>query len=215
MSTLTTAEPAHASLQSYYRLHAGIYDATRWSFLFGRRHAMELVIGTHPERVLEIGCGTGANIETLCRLFPSAEVTGVDLSSTMLDQARTKLKDRLGRVSLMQRAYDQPVDESGHGFDLVVCSYSLSMFNPGWEQAIQCAYADLAPGGRIVVVDFHASPVTWFRRWMQVNHVRMEAHLRPALLQRFKPEVDRTHRAYGGLWRYLTFVGQKPVEAIV
>lgn len=215
MNTATSAEAEHQSLRNYYKLHAGIYDATRWSFLFGRRRVLELVAGTAPARVLEIGCGTGANLETLCRLFPQAEITGVDLSSSMLDQAWTRLKPHLSRVRLEQMAYSKPVHESGRQFDLVVCSYALSMFNPGWEQAIESAYADLAPGGRMVVVDFHDSPVSWFRRWMGVNHVRMEAHLRPALQQRFKIEVDRPRLAYGGLWRYLMFVGQKPAESLV
>ena len=215
MSILTSTDTQHESLQSYYRLHAGIYDATRWSFLFGRRQALNLVAGTEPERVLEVGCGTGANLATLCQLFPGTDVTGIDLSAPMMDQAWSKLKSQRGRVRLVQGAYNQPLHEPGQGYDLVVCSYALTMFNPGWEQAIQCAYDDLKPGGRIVVVDFHDSGFGWFRRWMQVNHVRMEGHLRPVLQSLFRPEIDRTCRAYGGLWRYFMYVGQKSDEAIV
>ena len=215
MNAVTSSGQEHSSLQQYYRLHAGIYDATRWSFLFGRKQALELVDGTPPTRILEVGCGTGANIEKLCRMFPRAEVTGVDLSAPMLEQASAKTASCRDRVNLVHAPYNKPLSEGSRRFDLVVCSYSLSMFNPGWEEALQCAYDDLMTGGRIVVVDFLNTPFSWFGRWMRVNHVRMEAHLQPALRKLFTPEVDCARRAYGGVWRYLTFVGRKTGEGVV
>ena len=208
---MNPASPAsQAALQRYYKLHAGIYDATRWSFLFGRDKVLTLAAAmAAPSRILEIGCGTGRNIETLCQRFPEARITGIDLSSQMLDQASARLKAFTGRVRLLQAAYDRPFHEPGHKFDMVLCSYSLSMFNPGWEQALQAAHDDLTPGGQMVLVDFHDSPAPAFRRWMGLNHVRMDGHLQPMLRRRFVPVVDRLKKAYGGLWRYHLFVGQK------
>ena len=37
----------------------------------------------------------------------------------------------------------------------------------------------------------------------------MDGHLQPMLRRRFVPVVDRLKKAYGGLWRYHLFVGQK------
>ena len=210
MSAIATNATSQAALQRYYKLHAGIYDSTRWSFLFGRGKVLDLAAAvTTPARILEIGCGTGRNIEALCRRFPEAKITGVDLSSQMLDQAWSKLKSSIGRVRLIQAAYDRPIHEPDNKFDMVLCSYSLSMFNPGWEQAIQAASDDLATCGHMVLVDFHDSSVPAFRRWMGVNHVRMEGQLQPMLRSQFVPVVDRLRKAYGGLWRYHLFVGQK------
>jgi S-adenosylmethionine-diacylgycerolhomoserine-N-methlytransferase len=83
------------------------------------------------------------------------------------------------------------------------------MMNPGWERALDAAVAELRVGGRIAVVDFAGTPWTWFRRWMAANHVRLGDHLLPALRERFEPLVAEENRAYGGLWRYCLFVGQK------
>jgi len=199
-----------AALLRYYRLHAGIYDATRWSFLFGREALLKTAAGiTSPRRVLEIGCGTGRNLLSLCRLFPDAELTGVDLSGVMLDKAWQKLRPHQGRVKLIQQAYGEPLSAGEPMFDLVVCSYALSMFNPGWDSAIDAAALDVVPGGHFALVDFHDSAVPAFSKWMGVNHVRMEGHLRPRLQEVFDPVVDRVNAAYGGLWRYHTFVGRK------
>lgn len=206
----TLAFDNDTALQHYYKLHAGIYDATRWSFLFGRQHIVDLAAGiATPRRILEVGCGTGRNIEALCRRFPEAHITGIDLSASMLEQASSKLKPYGSRVRLIQRAYDHPVHEPDAMFDMVLCSYSLSMFNPGWEQAIASAHEDLQPGGLMALVDFHDSPAPAFRKWMGVNHVRMEGQLQPVLRDTFPPVIDRLKPAYAGLWRYHLFVGRK------
>ena len=115
-----------------------------------------------------MGCGTGKNLLHLGRIFPEARLWGLDLSPHMLAQARKKLRGLGHRVTLVQAAYDRPVAPGQ--FDLVVFSYALSMFNPGWEAALRTASQDLSPGGAIAVVDFHDSPSKRFKRWMGFNH---------------------------------------------
>ena len=197
------ATSPEAALQGYYALHSKIYDATRWSFLFGRERILQHVAAIdHPKRILEVGCGTGRNLQSLRRRFPSAEITGVDLSSDMLQVAQQKVRG----VTVLQQSYDKPV--SGD-FDLVLCSYALTMFNPGWDTAIQAAAQDLREGGLMSVVDFSHSQSGMFRRWMGVNHVRMENHLWPLLRSEFTALVDSRHAAYAGLWHYGMFIGRK------
>lgn len=207
---VTPARPPSPGVENYYRLHARIYDATRWSFLFGRDLAIELAAAAqpNPRRILEVGCGTGRNLVGLARRFPQATLTGVDLSDAMLAVARKKTADVGSRLTLVQRAYNAPLDPS-HGHDLVLCAYSLSMFNPGFDAAIAAARKDLAPGGHFALVDFHATRFRWFARWMRVNHVRMDGHLRPMLRASFIPVVDQLRPAYLGTWEYLAFVGRR------
>ncbi len=204
-----SASPPATAIERYYRLHSRIYDATRWSFLFGRTAILDdLALETTPARILEVGCGTGKNLAALAERFPQAAITGVDLSGTMLALARRKVERFGNRVRLEHRAYAASASEPAT-FDLVLFSYALSMFNPGYEAAIEAAHGDLAAGGHIAVVDFHDTPLPAFAAWMQVNHVRMEGHLRPKLRSLFTPVTDRLHGAYGGVWQYLLFVGRK------
>lgn len=190
------------SLQGYYALHARIYDATRWAFLFGREKILWRAAKiADPKRILEVGCGTGRNLRSLRRMFPQADITGVDLSGDMLEVARRKTDG----VKLIQQAYDSPLTGS---YDLVLFSYALSMFNPGWENAIQAAKADLRPGGILAIVDFSHTRLSVFRRWMGFNHVRMEAHLWPVSRTDFDPVVDEVRAAYAGVWHYGMFIGR-------
>ncbi len=209
-STRNRAPASPHPLVNYYAFHARIYDATRWTFLFDRSVILELTRGARPRpaRILEVGCGTGRNLVQLARLFPHAQLTGVDLSTAMLAVARRKTEAYGTRISLKAGSYDAPITRT-HGYDLVLCSYALTMFNPGFEAAIAAAHADLAPHGHFAFVDFHASRWRWFTRWMRLNHVRMDGQLLPLLRETFTPVIDELHYAYGGLWDYGIFLGRK------
>ncbi|HRC70774.1 MAG TPA: methyltransferase domain-containing protein [Candidatus Competibacter denitrificans] len=196
-------------LSRYYRWHARLYDATRWSFLFGRAQLIQAIAtDRQPRRILEIGCGTGANLLRLSRQFPNAQITGLDLSADMLAQARRKLAQRASAVTLLQQRYDRPLSAEP-AFDLIVCSYCLSMIDPGWQQALDAALGDLQPGGLLAVVDFHDTRFSGFRRWMGFNHVRMDGHLLPSLNERCEALTQNVRPAYGNVWRYFSFIGCK------
>ncbi len=196
------------SLERYYHWHAPIYDLTRWSFLFGRSALLrQLLIGPAPEHLLEVGCGTGRNLEQLAWQFPEARLTGVDLSEAMLTRAERRLRRYGTRVRCFHRRFAAPIPLDPP-CDVVLFSYALTMMNPGWEQALAAAKELLPPGGRIAVVDFGGSRWTWFRRWMGRNHVRLDDHLLPRLQGGFRTEAVRVAQAYGGLWRYFLFLGR-------
>jgi S-adenosylmethionine-diacylgycerolhomoserine-N-methlytransferase len=201
-------------IQSYYQFHAGIYDWTRWSFLFGRAELIRLARArTHPRRILEVGCGTGANLVRLARAFPSAEIVGLDGSAEMLRQALPKLARFGGRVTLRQEFYETPVSD-GRPFDLIVASYCLSMINPGYIAALQLCREDLdSESGMLALVDFHGTPWPWFQTWMRHNHVRMDGQIHGALGEcGFEDSGMRVKRAYGGAWEWL--IGLCPAKSI-
>ncbi|MGH9463452.1 MAG: class I SAM-dependent methyltransferase, partial [Vicinamibacteria bacterium] len=163
-------------VESYYRLHARFYDATRWAFLFGRSDLLRLVRKRIvPQRVLEVGCGTGTDLRTLAGLYPAASLTGVDLSLEMLGKAERKLSPWSDPVRLLRGKFPEVPRPPGNEepFDLILFSYSLSMMNPGWKEAIAAATSLLAAGGCLAVVDFHDSRFAAFERWMALNHVRL------------------------------------------
>lgn len=201
-------------IERYYKWHARIYDATRWTFLFGRDKLVRLAAGAVAGEaggkglhVVEVGCGTGRNLAALAKALPAAKLTGIDMCRPMLCRAARSVAGEASRVTLSCAPYGRDsLPEAS--VDLVVFSYALSMFNPGYEAALDAARYHLRPGGMVAVVDFNASPAPWFRTWMGVNHVRLDGHLPPALAERFAI-VQQTRRAvYGGLWDYFCCLGQ-------
>ncbi len=199
-------------LQGYYRWHAPIYDATRWSFLFGRRTIVVLAakqLGRNNNlRILEVGCGTGRNLKALARTFPKAQITGVDLCAPMLAKAEKSTAGYAERITLLHEAYATALLPEA-SCDLVLFSYALTMFNPGFDTALDTARTHLKPGGLVAVTDFHDSRLGVFKSWMGANHVRMEGHLAPELDARFERKQLSVRRAYAGVWEYFLYLGRR------
>jgi len=151
---MATPDPTHdAAVLGMYRLHAPIYDLTRWAFLRGRKAAVDRSSLRAGQSVLEVGCGTGGNLVRLCRqVGESGEVHGLDLSPHMLAQARRKVRRARWRNVVLHEQEATRYD-LGRRFDAILYSYSLSML-PEWQRSLESAARHLAPGGRLVVVDF-------------------------------------------------------------
>ena len=199
------------TIQGYYKWHAKIYAATRWTFLFGRKRlikALKIPVSS-KKTIVEVGCGTGHNLVYLAKNYPVLQLTGVDISTDMLEVATQKLKPFQHRIKLLERPYSPGNWILPAKPDIVLFSYCLTMINPGWEDALQRASDDLSEGDHIAMVDFYNTPSKLFRKWMGFNHVRMDEHLLESLNKQFKPVHLEIHQAYGGLWTYLIFVGRK------
>ncbi len=145
-----------AQAQKYFAEHAPVWNETR------RLHAPEAEVeaaildaatdkGAQWRRLLDIGCGAGRMLEILA---PRAEnAVGVDLSAAMLGVARAQLEQAgLRNVQLRQGdIYALPVERDT--VDLAVLHQVLHYLdNPA--RALREAARALAPGGRLIVVDF-------------------------------------------------------------
>lgn len=196
------------NLQQYYQWHAPFYDATRWSFLFGRQSLINnLPALPSSPRILEIGCGTGVNLERLKATYRDARITGLDISAEMLKCATRRLGDA-AHITLKNQKYGLS-NEFHAPFDLVLLSYSLTMMGNEMELVIRRVSHDLAPNGCIAVVDFHDTSSRFFRRWMNKNHVTMDGSLLAILEKNFAPVDVTINSAWFGLWSYMQFIGKR------
>lgn len=101
------------------------------------------MISPHPERVLDVGTGTGEGALFLAREFPRASVRGVDVSEEMIRLAQAKIGlDRDARVAFkVADASKLPYGEES--FDLVA---QLNM-PPFFAEVARV----LRPGGHVIV----------------------------------------------------------------
>lgn len=105
-------------------------------------------------RLLDLGCGTGLELEDYFALNPTAQVTGIDLSQGMLAALKSKLPDK--RMTLIHGSYfDVPFGEEA--FDAAVSVESLHHFPQ--EQKIPLytkLHQALKPGGYFILTDYFA-----------------------------------------------------------
>jgi len=113
------------------------------------------------DRVLDLGCGTGARSRSLAELVPQGSVVGVDLSTRMIAHAR-EVTARQGVANIEFIDGDAQVFsfEPDH-FDLVVSSFG-SMFFADPVAAFTNIRRALRPEGRLALLTWRpAAENTW------------------------------------------------------
>jgi S-adenosylmethionine-diacylgycerolhomoserine-N-methlytransferase len=153
------ATPASAAkMDTIYRRQRFIYDATRRYYLFGRDRLIENLAPPEGGAVLEIGCGTARNLIRAARRYPEANFYGLDVSEEMLRTARASIaqsgfRSRIFVAKGDATDFDGPALFGPNGFDRIFVSYALSMI-PDWREVVRQAAASLAPGGKLLILDF-------------------------------------------------------------
>lgn len=119
----------------------------------------EVAGGLTPGRALDLGCGEGG--DSLWLAGQGWDVTGVDISTTAIDRARTAAvaagipAERLHLVAADLGTW-QPETE----FDLVSACFLQSPVTLDRSQILRGAAAHIATGGHLLVVS-HAAPPPW------------------------------------------------------
>jgi len=168
-------------------LVAGVYENIAWFYDLtfgpalhpGRVDAIRRMAIRPGDRVLEVGVGTGINVS----LYPSdCAVTGIDLSSSMLEKARARIARkgvRNVRLLQMDAASLKFADDM---FDIVYAPYVISVV-PDPVAVTREMVRVCRPGGRIVILN-HFRSKSRVGAWLE----RMIAPITPYL--GFKSDLD-------------------------
>ena len=212
-----TGASAAQHMDAIYRYQRYVYDATRKFYLLGRDRVIDELAPPPAGRVLEIACGTGRNLIAAARRYPDARFYGFDVSAAMLDTARGKIS----RAALDGRIRLAPADATDFSpervfgapaFDRVFISYALSMIPP-WRLALQQGLAALAPGGKMLIVDFGTQTrlPRWFKRALRSWLAQFSVEPRDALAV----ELARIAAMPGFTVRHAQLYGGYAVYAVV
>ena len=97
-------------------------------------------------RILDLCCGTGLSTRALVDTYPDADITGVDASPGMLEEARKK--PALGRVRFVEGNAMDPAAAAPGPFDGILMAYGIRNM-PDRDTCLRRVMGLLAPGGRI------------------------------------------------------------------
>jgi ubiquinone/menaquinone biosynthesis C-methylase UbiE len=122
--------------------------------LEGAARELSAKLNEAPERVLDVGCGSGVWSLSIAERSPKVHVTGQDLPAVLESfMARAQslgLGDRVATIPGDMHAVPLPAG----GFDLVVIANVLRLEAPERAQALIARLATaVAPGGALLVVD--------------------------------------------------------------
>jgi ubiquinone/menaquinone biosynthesis C-methylase UbiE len=183
-----------ASLEAFYGPQAERYDAFRERLLHGRAELLARLAPPPGARLVELGAGTGRNMEFLGGRRHALDITLVDLCPSLVAVARRRAAPNVKVVEADATRWRPPAP-----VDCVLLSYALTMM-PDWRAVLDNAHARLVPGGAIAVVDFHVSAArpapgrarhgalarTFWTRWFAHDGVHLDPAQLATLTARFE-----------------------------
>jgi phosphatidylethanolamine/phosphatidyl-N-methylethanolamine N-methyltransferase len=150
--------PGKDAVVTAYRRYAPVYDWVFGGVLEGGRREMAAMIRqTPPQRLLEVGVGTGLALHQYPR---SASIVGIDISEPMLERARERVRElNLGPIELLCADAERlPFGDSS--FDCVTLPYVLSV-TPNPQVLIDELRRVCTPDGTIYIVNHFSDTQGW------------------------------------------------------
>jgi tRNA (cmo5U34)-methyltransferase len=151
-------------MRAFFNRVADTYDAHMHEVLEERFDSLYEAVSTtivetrKPIRVLDLGCGTGAELHWLFQKAPNALVTCVDLSEGMLGQLLQKYAGKEAQLTLIRDSYET-VSIPDSTFDYCVSVMSFHHYEHERKRALyNRILRALKSGGRLVVGDFVVGP---------------------------------------------------------
>ena len=141
-------------VERVYEKLANVYDLTFGPTLHpGRLVARDRMDIQAGDRILEVGVGTGINT----MLYPrNCHITGIDLSSPMLEKARKRVKrEGLRNVRLLEMDAAN-LTFANDSFEIVYAPYLISVV-PDPVKVVREMRRVCRPGGRIIVLNHFRS----------------------------------------------------------
>ncbi|MGB5971340.1 MAG: class I SAM-dependent methyltransferase [Spirulinaceae cyanobacterium] len=131
-----------------------------------------------PQRILDLGCGTGSTTLMLKQAFPQAEVRGLDLSPYMLFMADYKAQ-QAGLEINWHHGKAETTGFAADSFDVVTASLLFHETPPQVSQLIlkECFHL-LKAGGQLVILDGNQAMLrsaTWLTEIFEEPYIKAYA----------------------------------------
>jgi len=195
-------------MAQFFNSRADIYDEVHTSHIDGGRESKDIVAGLLPEHtanILDLGIGTGLELEAIYVRFPDAQVTGVDMAEDMLRKLRERFPDRT--IETICGSY-LDMDFGAARYDAVVSVMSLHHLTPKQKRVLfERVRKSLAPGGVFLNCDYFARSRTyeiWRRGLLWLLHaVPGSVHFDIPLTARHEMNIIRSSGFHSAkaVWR--------------
>ena len=147
--------PELLKMDDFFAALAPFYDEYMLNSVEGFPESCARLVKHIPgktETLLDLGCGTGLELEELFKLFPDIRVTGIDITQAMLDRLAEKYKGK--KITLICASYL----DYDFGHEKYDCAVSLETMHHWTHEEKLMLYKNilsaLKPGGRYIEGDY-------------------------------------------------------------
>lgn len=142
-------------MEDFFAARVDMYDEHMLCEVEGCREGYQrlaALLGADVETLLDLGCGTGLELDAIFARLPNVRVTGVDLTKAMLDRLLQKHPDK--RLELICKSY-LDVDFGAARFDAAVSFQTLHHLTRAEKAGLYLSvFAALKPGAIYAECDY-------------------------------------------------------------
>ncbi len=163
-------------------------------------------------RILDIGSGPGGWVLDSAFEYPKAQVTGIDISKTMIEYARAQAWSRgLKNASFQEMNVLQPLEFPDNYFDFVNARFMVGfILRDAWPTVIQELFRVTRPGGLIRLTEFDRFGISNSAAYEQIMTWAGQASTR--LGYGFSPDEGKDSHITLQLSRFLRAAGYQRIQ---
>lgn len=147
--------PIVEDMRDFFTSRIDIYDRHMLEEVPGCREGYRQMAALLPDGIthlLDLGCGTGLELEPIFERFPGLWVTGIDMTQAMLDRLRAKYPDKW--LTLIPNDYRE-ASLGKQVFDAAVSFQTLHHLTPEEKQGFYARlHTSLQPGAPYIEGDY-------------------------------------------------------------
>jgi tRNA (cmo5U34)-methyltransferase len=149
------------SMAAFFDTRAAEYDDHMRDFVFTGTTFKQFYQGisspiektSEPLNILDLGCGTGLEIEFILQKVPNARITGVDLSKNMLELLQKRYTSHMNQITLVEDSY-LTMPYGTHTYDHIISAMSMHHLLRDTKRNIyKKIHSALKPGGKYIEGD--------------------------------------------------------------
>lgn len=137
---------------------------------------MSKLVPENTKNLLDLGCGTGLELEAIFKRFPDISVTGIDLTKAMLDKLEEKYRGK--NITLIQGDYFR-TDLGQNRFDTAISFQTMHHFSHEMKIGLYRKICDsLKSGGVYIECDYMVETQAEEEYWYAENvRIRREQNI--------------------------------------
>jgi tRNA (cmo5U34)-methyltransferase len=144
---------------SFFDARTEGYEAHMLNDLAGAENYRRIAALIPPQgqpHILDLGCGTGLELDEIFKVNPGVRVTGIDLAEKMLEKLKQKHAARLRQLHIILADY-MKYDFGQARYDVVLSAQTLHHFTHEEKAALyRRLHACLKPAGLYIEADYVA-----------------------------------------------------------